>query len=137
MKNPFRTMRRVALVVLLAGSVTGLALATEGAPASHAASYPAITATASSYQQIHVTGNGFSFGGSVVVEVYDAGYHLTNWQYTTASSTYCSRYYCVLGGYVNVTMDVTPCWQTDHVIAYDYNTSTWSNWSDVYVRCIP
>ena len=133
MYRAWRAPRRLVLVLALVLVMVGISAA--AGPAAFAAS-PSITASSPGDNAITTIGSGFTWGGQVVVEVYDSHYHLADWQYTTASYGYCTLFRCFPGGQIDVGMNVAPCWQTDHMIAYDYGTSTWSNWSDIWVQCV-
>jgi ABC-type phosphate transport system substrate-binding protein len=115
-------------------SLSALALG-GNASGAHAATPPTITATSPADLQITVTGSGFSIGDSVVVEVYNSNYQLTNYYYTTATESCLWWHGLVCGGTINMTRNVSAC-ASVHVIAYDYGLATWSNWSDVYVGCL-
>jgi len=133
MHRAWRAPRRLVLILALVLVMVGVAAA--AGPVAFAAS-PSITVVAPTIEQIRTTGSGFSWGGQVVVEVYDSHYNLVTWQYTTASYSYCSLFGCFPGGLISVTQNVAACWQVDHVIAYDYSTGAWSNWSNVTVACV-
>lgn len=128
-----RTPRRLVLALALVLAMVGISAA--AGPAAFAAS-PSITASSPGDNAITTIGSNFTWGGQVVVEVFDSHYNLADWRYTTASYGHCSLTFCFLGGMIDVGMNVAPCWQTDHVIAYDYATGSWSNWSNIWVQCV-
>ncbi len=108
-----------------------------------AASQPSISAYG--FQEaVEVQGRGFTPRGTVWVGVYDARYRLLNARYVSASQNivYCSplTHLCrvlVPGGAIDAFEGIAPYYGYVHVIAYDFSTSTWSNYATTYVRIIP
>jgi hypothetical protein len=147
MKNPFRIVKRIALVALLTSSITSLALISEGAPASHAAYLlalpPRISATDTSINTIRVTGTGFTQGGSVWVGVYDDYGNFVASVQTTARR-FCVpplNVICSPPGEISVVIGIpVPACASftryDKALAYDWSSHTYSNVATVYVQCL-
>jgi hypothetical protein len=136
-KHAFGTLKRVAFALLLASSVTGLALVGGGAPVSHAATAPTISASSPVSSggwpieyEMQVTGSNFTPGGRVWL-----GFYTSQGQFVTSMTVTA---WAIWNGFVSVsTQPVLPGCQTDRVVAYDYTKGLYSNWSSTYVYCIP
>lgn len=125
---------RASLIVALAG--TALVASFHSVPTTLAANPPVISATSPGEEEIQVTGRHFTPGGTVEILVTDANYTTTYYHNTTASRRICSVQGCTPGGRINTGFNVLPCWQTDHVRAFDEHSGQYSNWSNVYVYCV-
>jgi hypothetical protein len=154
MKTPFRIVKRIALVAVLAGSATGLAISSGGTPGSHAAgivypcalciSSPTISASSPAASTITVSGRNFTQGGTVQVLVTSPqGSHESTWV-TTATFTRCNLFtgLCTLGGGIALTGYTQGCDGNGYFTlqAYDYSSHTYSNRVSVWVyagQCIP
>jgi hypothetical protein len=146
------TLKRTALILTMA--VAGLTVATQAVPAAHAAtaSTPSITAQAaySFYSDntftpfIEVQGSHFTPGGSVNIEILDSNWNLIfSRTVSTSIQLHCQlvngRPICyVTGGtfnqwfaFPNEPESSTETLHTYYVIARDYSTGLWSNWSIV------
>jgi hypothetical protein len=142
MKHLLRILRLGMVTLLLA--LGGLAAAL-GMPAAHAAptalvlTNPTIKTSVFFYGSpegatLNVQGSGFTPSGSVLVEEFDSGFHLVLARTVTASP-YCRGGVIPICGFSGafstgfefVDPPVPP--KTYYVIAYDYGSGKWSNWS--------
>lgn len=135
MNVPFPSVKRIALVALLVASATGFAVASEGAPASHAyhiciscISHPWISANYTSSGLGYITGTAFTGGGTVLVNTYGpTGAFLTQVATTANSSGQISVY----------NFGYPPCQSSYSVSAYDGVSGKWSNAVAInYLDCL-
>ena len=140
MKRLLRNSKLLLASVVLAAA--GLSVAATAAPAAHAATTPTITTSVFYYGSpeqatLDIQGVNFTPSGSVKVEVFNSSFHLV-WSTTvTASSLTCYpapppvHVVCSGGAFAANywLVQLPPTTQTYHVIAYDYGTGRWSNWS--------
>jgi hypothetical protein len=140
MKRLLRNSKLVILTMVLA--LVGLTVAATASPAAHAATTlttPTITTSVLYYGSpeeatLNIQGANFTLGGSVKVEVLDSSWNLVYSRTITASfNCYRAglRLVCTGGafstGFVFYFPPSPP--KTYYVIAYDYGTGRWSNWS--------
>jgi hypothetical protein len=151
MTRILRTSRRVALTVLLASSLTGLALLAGMPTTSHAAGIlfptpaPTITATSPNSWTLVVTGHSFTPGGTVDVTATDSLLHDQTGVVVTATRASCSPTtgLCSMGGDITATITVNACQAgvLFSVQAYNVATKRYSNVATVYDAsgglCIP
>jgi hypothetical protein len=142
MKNPFRLLKHIALLALLAASATGLAISSGGTPAGHASAVvypcyyciptgPTISAqytNAPGYTEGYITGSNFTGYSTVLVRTY------------SPSSVLLSQVqvYTDFWGRITVYDFGYPACQSSYkVIAYNYGTGRWSNWVNVsWLNCL-
>jgi hypothetical protein len=143
MKRLLRNSKLILASLVLA--VGGLSVAATAAPAAHAAAPPPSISTqiGTTYYSngdwsasAHVQGQYFTPGGSVKVEVFNGSLTLVTSETVTASQLNCHqvgvRLVCSgTAGTIDtwLFLGYHPPVQTYHVIAYDYSTGQWSNWS--------
>ncbi|MBV9282218.1 MAG: hypothetical protein JOZ41_19220 [Chloroflexi bacterium] len=139
MRRILRDGRLAILAFLLLLGSAGAAART--ATTAHAANPPTITATGSN-AWVWVSGAGFTPNGSVLVQVYDTNWNLEVYNVIKAAGphTYC-RYgpipVCGLldpGGEISTGLGASTGYV--NVMAYDYGSSSWSNWSTTYVSSV-
>jgi hypothetical protein len=142
MKTPFRLLKRIALLALLAASASGLAISTGGTPRSHASGIvypcyacistgPTISAQYTSAYggtEGYITGSNFTGYSTVLVRTY------------SPSSVLLSQVqvYTDFWGRITVSNFGYPACQSYYkVIAYNYGTGRWSNWVNVsWLNCL-
>jgi hypothetical protein len=136
MNNIRSTVKRVALALLLALPLSGLALLGGGAPVSHAATAPTISASdpLGSFgdhlpYDMQVTGHNFTPGGRVWL-----GFYNSQGQFVTSVTVGAWNWYIL--GYVADTEYGLPGCQIDRVLAYDYTMGMYSNWASANINCI-
>ena len=134
------TLQRTTLILTIA--MAGLIVATQAVPAAHAAPPPAPTITTSvTYSgfpggaNLNVQGVNFTPAGSVKVEVFDRFLHLAASRTFTASVQFSCHAgippVCTATGTFGQGFRFSPLPppQVYHVIAFDFGTGRWSNWS--------
>jgi hypothetical protein len=149
MKNAFHTLKSLALTLLLAGSVIGLALVAGGTSVGHAAimvpiplNLPSI-ATSSGVETIQVSGSNFTPGGVVEIVMTDDYSNILGLYFVRATSARTCNYVglCYLPGAINTSINLSVyqpgevCSVGLRVYAYDYSTGKFSNRTDVIGWC--